>query len=160
MKPRTSPLKNNPDGKIIDCFFSWIKSPTDFYIHLRDEIASLVEPLKNRLNELYHNSQEVPVTKPEIGSYWVIQESGTKFWSRAKIISVMSEENSNMPHAANGLSKSRRTICKVFLVDWGNEDEVDISQLRPLVKEILDIPCLAIRCRLDGIFPIDAVAVC
>lgn len=157
MKPRPSPLKN-PCEKTIHCYFSWIESPSLFYVHLSEEIDTLVEPLKNRLNELYQNSREVPVTQPEVGSFWVIQESRTKSWSRAKILNVMADEG-GASDAANDNRKVRRTRCKVFLVDWGMVDQVDTSQLRPLFKEILEIPCLAIRCRLDGIFPVDAIAV-
>ena len=156
MKPRPSPLKIYPEEKLIDCYVSWIKSPSEFYIHLRDEKSSLLEPLRDRLNALYHNSRMVRNLKPEIGSYWVIQESRPshlKYWSRVKILSAM-------PNGANKNVNDGHTVYKVFLVDWGNVELVYISQLRPLVKEILDIPCLAIRCRLDGISPIDAVAVC
>ena len=41
----------------------------------------------------------------------------------------------------------------VFFVDWGDMEIVAISQLRPLVSELLDIPCLALCCRLAGVYP-------
>lgn len=135
----------------IQCYFSHVISPTHFYVHLLDEISTLVKPLSERLNQLYENSQEVPVTQPEVGSFWVVQEPQTQFWSRAKILSV--DINDEIGWKTPG--KIKNPTCTVFLVDWGNADVVAISQLRPLVKEILNIPCLALRCRLDGIYPFE-----
>lgn len=135
----------------MQCCFSHVISPSHFYVHLLDEIPSLVRPLSERLNELYENSEEVPVTQPEVGSFWVVQEPQSQFWSRAKILSV--DINDEIGWKTPG--KTKHPTCTVFLVDWGNVDVIPISQLRPLVKELLDIPCLALRCRLDGIYPFE-----
>lgn len=150
LKPRTSPVFANSNANTLYCCFSHVISPSHFYVHLLDEISSLVTPLSKRLNELYENSQQVPVTQPEVGSFWVVQETQTKFWSRAKILSV--QTNDEIGWKIPGEIK-HRTTCAVLLVDWGNVEVVPICNLRPLVKEILDIPCLALRCRLDGIYP-------
>ncbi|EFX71403.1 hypothetical protein DAPPUDRAFT_255836 [Daphnia pulex] len=149
LKPRSLPMLGS--SKTIQCCFSHVISPSHFYVHLLDEIPSLVRPLSERLNELYKNSEEVPVTQPEVGSFWVVQEPQSQFWSRAKILSV--DINDEIGWKTPG--KTKHPTCTVFLVDWGNVDVIPISQLRPLVKELLDIPCLALRCRLDGIYPFE-----
>lgn len=140
--------------KTLHFCLSHVSSPSDFYIHLSCEIPSLIDPLCDSLNSLYQNSQEVPVTQPEVGSFWVIQESCTKFWSRAKVLSVSTSKDTSSNSVVETRGKVESpTRVTVFLVDWGSTDVVEVSKLRPLVKEILETPCLAIRCRLDGIFP-------
>lgn len=145
LKARPLPFSadNTDSQKAIGISLTHVVSPSHFYVHLVDEIESLVEPLNGRLATLYRHSQPVPVSRPEIGSFWVVQEnSGTEFWYRVRILSLDDCQNGSAP-----------TVCHVFLVDWGGVDTVPICQLRPLVKELLDIPCLALRCRLDGIYP-------
>ncbi|XP_045027940.1 LOW QUALITY PROTEIN: uncharacterized protein LOC116922036 [Daphnia magna] len=150
LKPRKSPALGNSSLNTLYCRFSHVISPTHFYVHLRDEISTIVKPLSERLNELYENSQPVPVTQPEVGSFWVVQEKQTNFWSRAEILSV--ETNDEIGWKTPGEIK-HKTTCTVFLVDWGNVEVVAVCHLRPLVKEIVKIPCLALLCRLDGIYP-------
>ncbi|KAI9558253.1 hypothetical protein GHT06_015006 [Daphnia sinensis] len=150
LKPRVSPALGNSSLNTLYCCFSHVISPTHFYVHLRDEISTIVKPLSERLNELYENSQPVPVTQPEVGSFWVVQEMQSKFWSRAQILSV--ETDNEIGWKAAGEIK-HKTTCTVFLVDWGNIEVVAVCHLRPLVKEIVNIPCLALHCRLDGIYP-------
>lgn len=149
LKPRSLPMLGNSGSEIIQCFFSHVISPTHFYVHLLDEISTLIKPLTELLNQLYENSEEVPVTQPEVGSFWVVQEPQNQFWSRAKILSV--DKNDEISWKTQ--VKAKNPTCTVFLVDWGNVEIVSVSQLRPLVKKILDIPCLALHCRLDGIYP-------
>ena len=138
LEKRTSPFcDNNSSTKTIKFLFSYVFSPSYFYVHLSEEITTIVEPLIQRLNVLYENSVPVPVTQPEIGSFWVVKELGRNVWSRVEVTDVNYEEQT----------------VSVFFVDWGDMEIVDNSQLRPLVKELLDIPCLAFCCRLGGIYP-------
>ena len=138
LKKRISPFcDNNSSSKTIKFLFSYVFSPSYFYVHLSEEVATRVEPLIHRLNVLYENSLPVPVTQPEIGSFWVIKEVGRNVWSRVEVTDVNYEQQT----------------VSVFFVDWGDMEIVDICELRPLVKELLDIPCLAFCCRLGGIYP-------
>lgn len=138
LEKRTFPFcDNNSSSKTIKFFFSYVFSPSYFYVHLSEEVATKVEPLIKRLNALYTNSLPVPVTQPEIGSFWVTKEIGRNVWSRVEVTDVNCEQQT----------------VSVFFVDWGDMDIVDIGQLRPLVKELIDIPCLAFCCRLGGIYP-------
>jgi len=87
---------------------------------------------------VYESARLIPVTtKPEIGSFWVTKEVEKEIWSRIEVIDV---------------DYVKRSATVVF-VDWGYIEIVDFSQLQPLVKEFVDIPCLAFRCRLGGVFP-------
>lgn len=158
LKPRLLPPITR--GAIIHFCLSHVLSPTQFYVHLADEIPSLIKPLTERLNTMYQDSKEVPVTQPEIGSFWVVQESQTKCWSRAVIVDVESDDTDNSAVDKKDPGKMKIKYCSVFLVDWGNADRVKLSQLRPLIKEILHIPCLALPCRLDGVHPLGATVLC
>ena len=55
----------------------------------------MVEPLIERLNALYENSPRVPVTQPEIGSFWVTKEPGKNIWSRVEVIRYATEEGTD-----------------------------------------------------------------
>ena len=139
LQQRTSPFS---DANSLDCsfkfLFSYVFSPSYFCIHLSDEIATRVEPLILRLNAVYESAPLIPVTtKPEIGSFWVTKEEEKNIWSRVEII---------------GVNNAQKRV-NVLFVDWGHVGVVDFSQLQPLVKEFVEVPCCAFRCCLAGIFP-------
>lgn len=159
LKSKRLSVTNKEEPTPLRCCFSYVKSPSEFYVHLRDEIGELVEPLCEKLKKLYLNSQKVPVTQPEVGSFWVIQESQTKFWSRAKILSISIGDKAGSKVVNGHQGQLKPTLVTVFLVDWGYVDVVEVSELRPLVNEVLGIPCLAHKCRLGGIFPVTGTMV-
>ena len=115
-----------------------IISPTHFYVYPIDEISSQLGLVEELLNDLYLHSNSVAVTKPEIGSCWVINHR-IETWARVRV---------------TGLDEDHQTV-DVFFVDYGDADTVKTSHLHPLVKELLGIPCLAVRCRLFDICPKD-----
>lgn len=118
-----------------------VYSPSHFYVHIEDDIESLLIPLMARINYLYRGSLPVAVSRPnwEVGSYWVAKDSrsGTVLWHRVQLLEI-DHENSKVT---------------AFLVDFGCIDQFKLSKLRPLDNRLLDTPCLAIGCRLDGIYP-------
>lgn len=148
LKPRQLQFLKYASAHTIMISLSHVISPTHFYVHLRDEQSTLLHPLSKSLNSLYEHSQQVPVTQPDIGSYWVVHTAQMNSWNRVKILSLSNANGSN-----DNQKNVKPTTCQVFLVDWGLVETVPIAQLRPLVKEVLDTPCLALRCRLDGIYP-------
>ena len=112
-------------------------SPTHFFVHADDELSSQLNSLSARLNSLYRNSTPFDHARPSVGSFWVIKERAGEKWSRVRVTE---------------LDVDTKTVG-VLSVDYGDTDTVLISELRPLFKEIADTPCLAIRCRLGGIYP-------
>ena len=111
-----------------------IISPSHFYVYPIDETSSKLIILEERLNDLYSHSNSAGVTQPEIGSCWVIQERNRN-WSRVRV---------------TNLDLDHQTV-DVDFVDYGGNGKVETSKLHPLIREIVDIPCLAVRCRLRGI---------
>lgn len=59
--------------------------------------------------------------------------SEDKQWYRAKVLAYPSEER----------------VCVAYL-DFGNSEEVDLSQLLPITPALLTIPMQAILCALAG----------
>jgi len=113
-----------------------IISPTHFYVYPIDETSSQLSMLEKRLNDIYSHSNTVSVTRPEVGSCWVTKDRNEQ-WSRVRVTS---------------LDVNHQTVDVVF-VDYGDNSTVQTSKLHPLVKEIINIHCLAVRCRLGGVRP-------
>lgn len=143
LKPRPPLVFKDPTYPTITFALSFIHHPTYFYVHLKQEEESLLNPLIKKLNDIYRDSEPVPVTHPEVGSFWVAKEAHRDMWSRFAVVSV------NLGNAESGGNSSALLLS----VDWGFFETVELSQLRPLVKDVLDIPCLAIGVRLAGIYP-------
>lgn len=115
-----------------------ILSPSHFYVYPCDELPWKLISLTERLNVLYRDSNPIPVSLPEIGSCWVVRDKNDPKWSRVKV---------------TALDLVLRSV-RVIFVDYGYHSTVGISELRPPTKELADIPCLAVRSLLGGIYPI------
>lgn len=152
LKPKKLPTLSETDSVKVMISVLGVTSPSEFYVHLLDDKLLVLQPLTERLTTLYANSRSVSVTGNRLkeGSYWVANDLTTGIWCRVKIISLSNQNRST----------AKPTHCTVFLVDWGIFKCIEIAQLRPLVTEILDVPCLAVRCRLDGIYPRRETKVC
>ena len=136
MIPSPRPLPFLTTNNLTFCLASVI-SPTRFYVYADDDLSSQLSPLSERINYYYRHSVPFDHARPTIGSFWVIKDRNGDNWSRVCVI---------------GLDVDNKTVS-VLLIDYGDTDTVPISQLRPLRKEITDTPCLAIPCRLGGIYP-------
>ena len=121
---------------------SYVFHPNHFYVHVKDEVPTLVEPLVKRLNKLYRHSKPVPVQLPEIGSFWVVKEKTMNNWARVLVVEV-------------NVAKGVCTKVTVLSVDWGFVEVVELSQLRPLVYQVSETPCLALCFRLAGVYPLN-----
>lgn len=115
---------------------------------LPDDDFLALQDLTEILRETYENSQSVPGLRPEIGSYWVAQSEIQESWARAKVVQADGRGRSAVKSETNP-----ENVCYVFFVDWGIFETVRVSSLRPLVKDIVDFPCTALRCHMAGIYP-------
>lgn len=131
---------------------SQIYSPTHFYVLPEDDVA-ILQDLTEVLREKYENSNPVPVLHPDVGSFWVTRSEIQECWARVKVIKVKECE----PGKSGDFCEN---TCHVFLVDLGVFETVRVSTLRPLVREVLDISCIALRCRMVGIYPYSCSPVC
>ncbi|KAF5476474.1 hypothetical protein F2P56_003226 [Juglans regia] len=97
-----------------------------------------VASIQQQLSSL--NLQEAPVIgafNPKKGDMVLAQFSGDNSWNRAMIVS-----------APRGAVESPKDKFEVFYVDYGNQEFVAYSQLRPLDTSVSSAPGLAQLCSL------------
>ncbi|KAK6795636.1 hypothetical protein RDI58_009090 [Solanum bulbocastanum] len=107
-----------------------------FYVQLVSD--QKVAAIQNQLASL--NLQEAPVIgafNPKKGDIVLAQFSADNSWNRAMIV--------NSPRGAVESSKDK---FEVFYVDYGNQEVVSYSQLRPLEASVSSSPGLAQLCSL------------
>uniref|UniRef100_A0A3B4B491 Tudor domain containing 1 n=1 Tax=Periophthalmus magnuspinnatus TaxID=409849 RepID=A0A3B4B491_9GOBI len=75
--------------------------------------------------------------RPAPGTVCCALFSEDKQWYRAKILAYSSEKR----------------VCVGYL-DFGNSEDVDLSNLRPITPSLLDVPMQAMTCGLVGVQPI------
>lgn len=142
LNPRPPLVSESQELPTVTITMASITSPTWFYGHLVKD-HTLLATMVDRLNRLYKESTPVPVTRPEVGSFWVYKENMRDMWSRCEVICLHEDA-------------SKQTISvTVLAVDWGFLEVIDLSQLRPLVHNIKDMPSFAICFRLAGIYPLN-----
>ncbi|XP_059059729.1 maternal protein tudor-like [Achroia grisella] len=108
---------------------SYVDSCIKFYIHLSDMLTVLNE-IKNTVREHCENSSspgELPV-----GAACCARFPYDDNWYRARI------------------TNKRGSKVIVAYVDYGNEQEVNISDLRTITPDLMRTPAQAIKCALKG----------
>lgn len=114
---------------------SWVTTPDDFWLHM----ANNERLLKNMVQEMqvYYDAVKEKYTEyPSVGAYVVAQFSEDNAWYRALVEEVFDSK------------------VKVRFVDFGNDEVLSLSNLRPLNPIFGICPCQAVRCRLQDIKPL------
>uniref|UniRef100_A0A673ANQ3 Tudor domain containing 1 n=1 Tax=Sphaeramia orbicularis TaxID=375764 RepID=A0A673ANQ3_9TELE len=109
------------------------QSPDKFVVQ-KVENAGVIQELQLKLRE--HCSQ-FPVSsnfRPAPGTVCCAQFSEDKQWYRAKVLAYSSDKH----------------VCVGYL-DFGNCEEVDLSQLQPISPSLLALPIQAVTCSLAGV---------
>ncbi|XP_055006233.1 tudor domain-containing protein 1 isoform X2 [Boleophthalmus pectinirostris] len=112
------------------------QSPEKIVVQKVDN-AGVVQDLQMKLRE--HCSQ-MPVSsnfRPAPGTVCCALFSEDKQWYRAKILAYSSEE----------------LVCVGYL-DFGNSEDVNLNNLRPIARFLLDTPMQAMTCGLAGVQPV------
>ncbi|GFN94103.1 LOW QUALITY PROTEIN: tudor domain-containing protein 1 [Plakobranchus ocellatus] len=118
-------------GSRVDAFLTWVDSPGDFWVQLRD-FEHLVEKLSNELQEFYAQPRPGAAVSP--GAFIVAQYSEDEMWYRGLILKEVSN-----------------TEVLVLFIDYGNSDivlKVNLRQVAPAFGEVVP---LAFRCALVGV---------
>ncbi|KAM6896989.1 tudor domain-containing protein 1 [Xenentodon cancila] len=123
-------------GDQLSVLVSHFQSPSELIVQ-KLENAGVIQDLQLKLRE--HCSQTAsPVNfRPALGTVCCAQFSEDKQWYRAKVLAYSSDAR----------------LCVSYL-DFGNSEEVDLSQLRPIKASLLALPVQAVRCGLAGIQPV------
>ena len=121
---------------------AYISSPGHFYLYINDVRfgTGQFEDLDEQLNQFYSKARPFPcIDASEVtpGSFWVCPYNIDHRWYRCRVL------------RADG------NKILVNYVDYGNDDLVDITELKPLTRQFAIYPAMAIRCRLSSVSPID-----
>lgn len=120
------------DGLTVTGYASFISGPQLFWFQLAEtdklqEISDVIQKTGNAVESHALNDESLP-----IGSGCIALYSEDGLWYRAKVT-----------------SREHDTLSILF-VDYGNESKVQMSAVRPLPCEVVDLPPQAFACQLDG----------
>ncbi|XP_067286444.1 tudor domain-containing protein 1 [Pseudorasbora parva] len=120
-------------GTVID-----LRTPGMFSIH--QQSIEMMESLKNITAELQkaYSTSFAPEYKPEIGELCAVKFSLDRNWYRAEVQSV------DVAHKT----------ASVFYIDFGNEENVTLDNIRPLSDNIDAAPPFALQCCIAGVKPV------
>jgi len=111
---------------------SEVYSSTEFYVNaIEDKNFTLVREAMEKFDPV-----DPPATfQPEIGNVLAAKFSADGKWYRAKVENI------------------RNNGYLVRFIDYGNSEKLPIESLRPLARELAQIPSLIRACRLTGLLP-------
>ncbi|KAE8720203.1 TUDOR-SN protein 1 isoform 2 [Hibiscus syriacus] len=131
-----SPTVENKQKEMLEVVVIEVLSGGKFYVQTVGD--QRVSSIQKQLASL--NIQEAPVIgafNPKKGDVVLAQFSVDNSWNRALIV--------NAPRGGVGSSNDR---CEVFYLDYGNQEEVPYSQLRPIDPSLSATPGLSQLCSL------------
>ena len=110
--------------------------PREMYVQVNNECTvSSLKAITMGLEKFCVNSNPEPLSSPPpIGSLCCAKFAQDDTWYRARIDGVSGD------------------CCQVFFIDYGNSDEVHLTQMAVCPPDILDFPVVAIRCSLLGVY--------
>lgn len=120
-------------NSVKNCEVVFINSSSDFFIQLMPDTLEL-DLIMEKIAATYENGGEImQASEIQIGTYCIARYSEDLKWYRAIIKSV--EENSAI----------------VEFVDYGNTELVDLTEIKVILKEFLNLPMQAVHCKLFGL---------
>ena len=142
-KPNDLGMLSLPTNKLsTDCkpvVLTEIKDPSDFWLQIIDKsVAHQFDLLTQEIHH-YATGGAIQNLTPVLGQLCIAKYSEDDIWYRAKVIQVEKLD----PHGDE-------YKVKVQFVDYGNEEIVDIDQLRPFQHHFKCLPAQAIHCSLVG----------
>ena len=142
-KPNDLGLSSLPSNKLpADCkpvLVTEVKDPSDFWLQIIDEsVAHQFEVLTGKIHD-YATSGAVQNLVPVLGQLCIAKYSQDSVWYRAKVIQV---------DKLGPLGDDCK--IKVQFVDYGNEEIIDIDQMRPFQHHFKCLPAQAVHCSLVG----------
>ncbi|KAH9503258.1 hypothetical protein Btru_068600 [Bulinus truncatus] len=121
-----------PVGIEVKAILTYFKSPSEFWISLYDQLMEFGD-LTEVLNKELNNCTSTKLVKPRVGHIYGAKYEGE--WCRVRIDDVADDE------------------VTAYCIDYGNTEKIEISGLRQLTPEILDLPPQAIACCLSKLKP-------
>ncbi|XP_013386809.1 uncharacterized protein LOC106156225 isoform X2 [Lingula anatina] len=112
-------------------YVTHVNSPSQFWCQLtrgEDQLSELMTQIAEHYNSLPYTEIQKKVSVPCMAKY---SEDGA--WYRAKIL---------RPGLRN---------CDVIFVDYGNVENVSMTDIRPMEKKFLELEVQAVECALQGV---------
>ncbi|CAG5121400.1 unnamed protein product, partial [Candidula unifasciata] len=111
----------------LQMFFSFAYSAEDIYLQ-RADMENLVYEIDDVLNKNCPNSSPPAVETIALNS--LVAASYQNSWYRAQVLAV------------------EKSAVKVYFIDYGNKEEVNVADLRPIPQDlpVMNTPSLAVRC--------------
>lgn len=81
---------NIGEEKFVKILLMDVISPSNFYVHLLDELMQQFDAWIARLQVVYIGSKPVPNLKPDVGTVWVAQEGDN--WRRVQVVGFGTED--------------------------------------------------------------------
>ena len=117
-----------------------IKDPSDFWLQLVDKsVAHQFDLLTQEIHCYATGGGAVQTLIPVLGQLCIAKYSEDGVWYRAKVIQI---------NKLDPLGDELKV--KVQFIDYGNEEVVDIDQLRPFQHQFKCLPAQAVHCSLVG----------
>ena len=130
------PTRKLPTESNFTVLLSEVKGPHDFWLQVLDEaVGKQLEALNVKIQHYGNGGGQGagPASAPFLGQLCVANFSLDGMWYRSKVVEVV------------GGGK-----VKVQFIDFGNEEVVECSQVRPFKHEFMGLPAQAIHCSLVG----------
>ena len=122
-------------GSKYDILVTFAESPHEFYCQVLDP----EEKLDALMTEIHEYCQDPSSKSParfswKSGDFALAQFSDDQVWYRSRIVRMLKSG----------------TAFEVHYIDYGNSEVVPSNQLRPLKLDFCQLPCQALKCRLNG----------
>ncbi|CAF3570765.1 unnamed protein product [Rotaria sp. Silwood1] len=116
----------------------YYQSPSRFYVYLRQKINTHAQ-FQVELQCAMQNYQSTTLSTQYIRYQPVAAQDHHAIWHRATIL---------------GFNSNETEVC-IYFVDVGEQENISITNIRPLPQEFIRQPAFAIPCRLYQIYPLD-----
>ena len=126
------PLLQLPLNKEVQVVISYAYTPGNFFVQLAERADSLSQ-LSDKLNGYFSERKGEGLSDIQVGSFCAAQFNEDKLWYRARV---------------THLNGSKVTVS---YIDFGNSEDVELSSLKVLPKDMAEDSCFAVACTLVGI---------
>ena len=125
-----------PESDSFKVFVCVVVSPLEMYLQVYSkENIKLLSTLTEGLNSFFQSNQHKCLTSsPGTGSLCCAKFSQDGMWYRVRVDGVNSSSN-----------------CKVFFIDYGNFEEVELKDMAACPCELADLPIMSVKCALYGV---------
>ncbi|XP_029437721.1 tudor and KH domain-containing protein isoform X2 [Rhinatrema bivittatum] len=121
----------------LDVYVSASENPNHFWIQILGSRSLQLDKLTQEMSQYYESfSQSPELLTVGVGDIVAAPYTHDKFWYRAKVLGVL--DNGNLD---------------LYYVDFGDNGDAALEELRVLRSDFLSLPFQAIECSLAGIGP-------